>query len=82
LEIEIFQFQWTIEDLAEFPKKVAFEIDDSDHSSMLNLCGEHDSCQTILVMSTFTVDSTPTSLIYSFYKVPAHIVENYHYRSS
>jgi hypothetical protein len=44
LEIENFQLQRTIEDLVESSKRATSEIDDSDHSLMINLCGEHDSC--------------------------------------
>jgi hypothetical protein len=41
-----------MEDLAKSLEKATFETNGSDHFSMMNLCGEHDSCQTILVMLT------------------------------
>ncbi len=43
LEIENFKLQRTIENLAEFLKKVVFETYGSYHSSTMNFCREHDS---------------------------------------
>jgi hypothetical protein len=69
LEIENFQFQKTIENSVEFLEKATFETNSNDHSSTMNLCMEHDSHQTILIMSTFIIDSTPISQICFFVKV-------------
>jgi len=44
LEIENFQLQRIIEDLAKFLNKVAYAIDGSDHFLTMNICKEHDSC--------------------------------------
>ncbi len=57
-------------------EKVAPETNGNDHSSMMNLCEEHDLHKTILEMPAFTVDSTPTSQICTFCRGLAHIVEN------
>ncbi len=59
LEIENFELQKTIEDLAESPEKTTSKINDNDNSSTMNLYKEHDSHQMILVMLIFTIDSTP-----------------------
>jgi hypothetical protein len=67
--------------MVESPKKVDSKIDNSDHSLMMNLC-EHDSCQMILVMLTFTIDSTPTSQICTFCRGLTHVVENCPYKSN
>jgi hypothetical protein len=69
LEIENFQFQRTTKDLVEPPEKVASKTDNSNRSSMMNLCGEHDSCQPISIMPTLKVDFTPTNQICNFLKV-------------
>lgn len=69
LDIEYFQLQKTIEDLVESPEKVTSKTDNNDHSSMMNLCREHDSCQTISMMPIFTIDSTTTNHIYTFVEV-------------
>jgi len=42
-EIESFQLQKTIQDLAKFPKKATFQIDNIGHFLTMNLCKEHDS---------------------------------------
>jgi hypothetical protein len=44
LEIENFQLQRIIEDLAKFLNKVACAIDGSDQFFTMNICKEHDSC--------------------------------------
>jgi hypothetical protein len=44
LEIEKFQLQRIIEDLAESFDKVAYVIDGNYHFLPMNLCREHDSC--------------------------------------
>jgi hypothetical protein len=76
LKIENFQFQRIIEDLVEFSKKATSETNGNDQFSMMKLCREHDSCQMILIMLTFIIDSTPTSQIYTFWKGFAHVVGN------
>jgi hypothetical protein len=43
LEIENFQFQRTTKDLAIFLEKATFQTNSNDHSSMMNLYGEHES---------------------------------------
>jgi len=44
LEIESFQLQRIIEDLAEFLEKAASETNGSDHSLTIDPWREHDSC--------------------------------------
>ncbi len=82
LEIENFQLQKKTKDLVESPEKAASETNNNDNSSTMNLCGEHDSCQTILIMPTFTVDSKHVNQICTFCRGRTHVVENHPYKSS
>jgi hypothetical protein len=66
----------------ESSEKTASKIDDNDHSSMMNLCGEHNSHQTISIMPIFIVNSRPVTQICTFCRGPTHVVENYPYRSN
>ncbi len=68
--------------MMESLEKTASKINDSDHSLMMILCGEHDSCQMILVMPIFIVSSKHVSQICIFCRGPTHVVENYPYRSN
>ncbi len=61
----------------EFIEKATFEIDGSNHSSMMIFCGEHNSHKMISIMPTFIIDSTSISQIFTFYKRPTHVVQNY-----
>ncbi len=60
-------------------EKDASKNDGNDHFLMMNICGEHDSHKVILVMLTFTIDSTPTNKICFFCKI-GHVVGNCFYR--
>jgi len=52
--------------MVEFFKKATSETDGSNQSSTMNLCGEHDSRQMIIVLPTFIINSTRTSQICTF----------------
>ncbi len=54
--------------MAEFLEKATSETNGSDHSLMMNLCKEHDSCQTILIVPII-IDSTPIAKFAFFVKV-------------
>jgi hypothetical protein len=82
MEIENFELWKTSKHMVESPKKVDSKTDNNNHSLTMNLCKEHDVCQTILVMLTFTIDSTPTSQICTFCRGPTHVVENCPYKSN
>ncbi len=82
LEIKKFPIQRTIEDMAKSLENAIFEIDSNDHFSTMNICREHGSHQTISIVPTFTIGSTPTSHIYTFYRGLTHVVENCPYRSN
>jgi len=47
LDIEKFQLQRIVEDLAKYLEKVTSKIDNNDHSLTMNLHRKHDSCQMI-----------------------------------
>jgi hypothetical protein len=44
---------------------------------MMIFCGEHNSHKMISIMPTFIIDSTSISQIFTFYKRPTHVVQNY-----
>ncbi len=59
----------------------ASKNDEDYHFLMMNVCKEHDSHQIILVMLTFTIDSTPTSKICYSCRT-GHVVGDCPYRPS